>query len=218
MGVLRLRETPSNLNLPNTLTVLRILLVPVLVQLLVQERYVAAIVVFAVAGFTDGLDGFIARRWDRRTRVGAFLDPLADKLLVVSSVVMLAHHGLLPVWLASAIVGRDVVIVSGVFAFRIVTGRFEVAPSRLSKMNTVAQIVLVLLVLMDGAGVVGLARWLPFLFLVVLGTTLASGVQYVVVWGRRAAELRARGPSPPADGKSSGRANPCERPRESRHP
>ena len=214
-----MRDTPSNLNLPNTLTVLRILLVPVLVRLLVQERYAGALVVFAVAGFTDGLDGFIAKRWDRRTRVGAFLDPLADKLLLVSSAVMLAHQALLPVWLAIVIVGRDVVIVSGVFAFRLVTGRFEVAPSRLSKWNTVAQIVLVLLVLMDGASVVGRSRWLPALFLVVLGTTLASGVQYLAVWGRRAAELRARAPSLPADRKPGGRAiNPRERPRGSRRP
>jgi cardiolipin synthase len=157
---------------------------------LIDERYGAALAIFAAAGVTDGLDGFIAKRWDRCTRVGAMLDPLADKLLVVSSVVLLSGHDRLPVWLAITVVGRDVAIVSGAVVFRALLGPLEVAPTRLSKWNTFAQIGLILLVLVDGAGVVGLSPWLPALSVVVLATTAISGAQYVAVWGLRASQMR----------------------------
>jgi cardiolipin synthase len=187
-----LKEAPSNLNLPNTLTVVRIFLVPVLLHLLVQERYGATLVVFAVAGFTDGLDGYIAKRWNLSTRLGAVLDPLADKLLVVSSVVLLALQARLPLWLAAVVVGRDVVILSGAVAYRVLIGKVDVAPTRLSKGNTVAQIGVVLAVLVHGAGMTGLSTWLPVFFGLAFVTTVASGAQYVVVWGHKASDFRGR--------------------------
>ena len=174
------------LNVPNTLTVMRMLLVPVIVVALLRQSYDVALGIFLLAGASDGLDGFIARRFNQCTRLGAILDPLADKLLVVSSALVLGWLGRIPWWLAAAVVGRDLVIVAGAIAYYRRVRHLEMEPTLLSKLNTFLQIGLILIVLADGAALIGAGRWLPQLFALTLATALASGGQYVVIWSRRA--------------------------------
>jgi len=176
----------SRRDIPNILTILRILLVAPIVVLMLKERYATAMALFAVAGISDGLDGYLAKRNGWVTRLGSFLDPLADKILLVCCYVTLGWNGLLPVWIVALVLGRDVVISAGALAFRMLIGRFDAEPTMLSKTNTFAQIVLVLLVVFDQ-----LFEWSardlvdPMIYLVAL-TTLSSGVGYVWAWGRRA--------------------------------
>ena len=174
------------MNLPNAITLLRILLVPFVAYFLGKAEYGIALWLFLAAGVSDALDGFIARRWGLCTRLGSFLDPLADKLLIISSYLVLAGTGRLPAWLAWAVIGRDLVIVGGAAAFYRRTGILEMDPSLASKLNTFVQITLVLALLANGAGLLAVGAWLPAIFLLTLATTAISGGQYVVVWGRRA--------------------------------
>jgi len=180
----------SPVNLPNALTLLRIVLVPALVVFLLQRRFEAALGVFLIAGVSDALDGFIARRFDLCTRLGAILDPLADKLLIVLSCLVLAWIGHIPWWLAVVIVARDLVIVAGAGAYYLRAGHLEMAPSIYSKANTCVQIVLVLVVIAHGARVLPVDPLLVPLFVLALATALVSGGHYVVVWGQRAAASR----------------------------
>ena len=187
------RAESYGMNVPNAITSVRILLVPFLAYLLLHGAYGAAIWVFLAAGVSDALDGFIARRFNLCTRVGAVLDPLADKMLIVVSVLTLAWRGLLPWWLAFVIAGRDLIIVGGAAAYALRAGRVEMEPSVPSKVNTGVQITLVLVVLGTAAGVIRTAGWLPALFGIAFVTTVVSGVHYVVVWGLRAAAARKSG-------------------------
>lgn len=176
----------SRRDIPNLLTVLRILLVGPVIWLLAEERYGQALLVFAIAGVSDGLDGYLAKRNGWITRLGSFLDPLADKMLLVGSYVALGWTGLLPVWLVLLILGRDVVIVSGALAFHFLVGRFEAEPTAISKINTFAQIVLVLLVV-AGELVSGIPTTaVEVVTFCVVVTTIASGVGYVWAWSQRA--------------------------------
>ncbi len=177
-------------HVPNLLTGARIALVPVLLSLLAVERYASALGVGAVAALTDALDGHLARRWHLESRLGAMLDPLADKLLIVGSVLVLASLGRFPPWLALAVVGRDGVILAGALAYRAVTGSLEIRPTFLSKANTAVQLVTVLLVVLHGAGA-PLEPWLPAAFGATLATTVVSGAHYVVAWTLRARSARA---------------------------
>jgi cardiolipin synthase len=177
------------MNLPNILTLLRILLVPAILLLLARGGYGPALWLVLVAGVTDFLDGYIARRFNLTTHLGAVLDPLADKVLVVCSVVVLAWLDRVPWWLALAIVGRDLVILAGAGAWYRKAGHLRMEPTLLSKINTFVQVALVNLVIAHAAGLLSLAAVLPGLFALALATTLVSGAQYVVVWGRRARAL-----------------------------
>ncbi|HET9025682.1 MAG TPA: CDP-alcohol phosphatidyltransferase family protein [Burkholderiaceae bacterium] len=173
-------------HVPNLITALRFLLIPVLVLLLVEQRFAAAFAVFVVSALSDLADGMIARRWNLRTRLGAMADPLADKLTMLAVTVVLATQALIPLWLAAAIVARDLVIVAGAVAFHVVVGRVEMAPSWLSKFNTVLEFSVLSALLADAARTIEVTAWLPPLFVLVTATIVASGVHYVWVWGRRA--------------------------------
>lgn len=175
---------------PNLITALRFALIPVLVLLLLERRYATAFAVFVVSALSDLADGQIARRWNVRTRLGAIADPLADKLTMLSVTVALASQALVPVWLAAAIVARDVVIVAGAVAFHYVVGRVEMAPSRLSKFNTVLEFGVLSALLADAAGAIEVTAWLPPLFVLVTASIVGSGLHYVWVWGRRAWHAR----------------------------
>ncbi len=181
-------------HLPNAITVLRMLLVLPMAWLILEHRYGGALAVAAIAGGSDALDGYLARRCDWRSRLGGMLDPLADKLLLVVAFITLAIVGGLPVWLAGLVIGRDLVIVGGALAYHALVGRFDAAPSRLSKWTTLVQIICVLSVLVYLAGF--LDQLEPFvvpLFLLVAAVTVASGIHYVVVWSWRARnEIRKR--------------------------
>lgn len=174
------------MNIPNVITLLRILLVPVLVLLLLDGNFTGALWVFLAAGVSDALDGLIAKRFNMCTRLGSLLDPLADKLLLVSSVIVLARAGHLPLWLALTIIARDIIIVGGacVCYFRI--GRLEMAPSVPSKLNTFVQICLIFLIIVQQTRLVQISGWLPPLFVLAFITALVSGGHYVAVWGRKA--------------------------------
>ena len=173
-------------DLPNIITFLRFLLLPPVVLLLLSRRYDAALLVFAVAGFSDALDGYLAKRYHWTSRLGALLDPLADKLMLVSGFVTLAWLGLIPSWLVALIILRDVVIVTGAIVYHLRIEKLEAAPSVISKLNTFAQILLILAVMFSQAFWSLPTRWMDVLIYSVLLTTLWSGFDYVWTWGRKA--------------------------------
>ena len=176
-------------NIPNIITLARILLVPLLIVLLLRGNYAGALWVFLAAGISDALDGFIAKRFNLCTRLGSLLDPLADKILLLSSVIVLARAGHLPVWLALTVIIRDVIIVGGAGAYYFRSGRLEMEPSVPSKLNTFVQICLIFLLIAQLAGLAQVSGLLPLLFGLTFVTALVSGAHYVVVWGRKAATV-----------------------------
>lgn len=182
-------------HLPNLISTLRIVLVAPLLATIALGCYEAALATAAVAGVSDGVDGYLARRFHWQSRLGSILDPVADKLMLVGSLLMLGWLGIVPGWLVVLVVARDGVIVLGALAWRAVFGGFEAHPSWLSKTNTVAQIAYVLLVLAERA--FGWHASLAWPVGIVAALTAASGLDYVLRWSWRARrEPRARS-SPP---------------------
>lgn len=177
-------------HLPNLVTLLRLGLVPVVAVTIANGAFAAALAAFLLAAVSDFADGWIARRFGLTSRLGALLDPVADKLSMFVATVALAWHGLVPPWLAIAIVARDVVIVAGAAAYRLVRGELDIAPTRLSKLNTVVEFAVLLVALLAGAGWIARGEWLPPLFVLTLATVVASGAQYVWLWSRKAAAAR----------------------------
>ncbi len=175
------------LNVPNAITVARILLVPWIAWFTHQRDYESALWLFMAAALSDLVDGLIARSFDLRTRFGAVADPLADKLAMLAVTLLLAWQAWLPWWLAAAIVARDLVIVGGALAYHWLVGELEIAPTRLSKINTVFEFALLATLLATGAGYLDGEPWLPVLIWLVAATVLASGAQYVWIWGSKAA-------------------------------
>ncbi len=176
--------------IPNLISVLRILLVVPTVGALLRADYVLAIGLVALAGFSDGLDGFLAKHFGWQSRLGGVLDPLADKLLFVSVFATLAWTGLAPLWLAAVVLGRDLVIVCGAMAYNALIGPLQPEPSIVSKVNTGTQLLFVL-----GAMLKQIAEWIPSGILTALGagvlvTCSVSGLDYVMRWSRKAAADR----------------------------
>ena len=174
------------LNAPNLITLARIGLVPIMGFFLYHGAYRIALPIFAIVALTDFADGYIARRFNLRSRFGATIDPIADKLSMFIATVLLAWQGLAPVWFAIAVVARDLVIVFGVLAYRAAVGPVQIAPTWLSKLNTVLEFAVLLLVMADAAGWLTTGAWMDVLFLLVFTTVFASGAQYVWLWGRKA--------------------------------
>lgn len=162
--------------LPNLITVLRILLIPVFVSLLVRGYDKYALAVLAAAGLSDALDGYIARTWGFKTKTGAYLDPIADKLLFISSFVTLAFLKMIPMWVAIVIVGRDILI--GVTALALMNfidiHKYHVRPSLLGKTATVLQVLTILVVLSGLKGEI-----LYAFFGVTVAATAVSGLHYI---------------------------------------
>lgn len=173
-------------DLPNLISILRIVLVVPVTLLLWRERYTEALYLFAFAGFSDALDGYLAKRYGWTSWLGGLLDPLADKLLLVACYFTLGWLGLLPVWLVAAVLARDIIIVVGATVYHFWIARLEADPTLLSKINTLAQIVLVLAVVFNQAADIALHPITNALIYVVACTTLLSGAWYVVSWSRRA--------------------------------
>ena len=171
--------------LPNLLTVFRVAAVPVLVLLLKDQAYLLALIVFVLAGISDGLDGYIAKRFDCVTQFGAILDPVADKLLLVSSFGMLTFLGHLPFWLLVVVVFRDLLIIGGYLILFTLNGTVPMNPSNVSKVNTAMQILLVVFVLAALAELVNVPLLVDVLVVVVTVTTVSSGAHYVWFWGLR---------------------------------
>lgn len=173
-------------HLPNLISVGRIVLIGPVVWALLSERFTLAFWLFVIAGASDGLDGFLAKRFGWSSRLGGILDALADKLLLVTSFVCLWWLGMFPWWLVLAILARDLVIVIGatLYNFRVETVQPE--PSLISKLNTFLQIALAAVGMIQ-LGFGGIPAWLlGGLIWAVMLTVLLSGFDYVRVWGRRA--------------------------------
>lgn len=176
--------------LPTALTASRLVLAPAVSLLVLQGRHFAALVVFVLAAGSDLVDGTIARWLGTTSEVGARLDPIADKALMLCAAIPLAARGWLPVWLVAAIVVRDLVIVSGAAAYRVLFGRISIAPTQLSKLNTALEFLVTTLALAVAAGMIEPPAWLASFWVVVLATVLISGAQYVWVWGAKAIGAR----------------------------
>ncbi len=131
------------MNIPNLLTIGRILLIPLLVIFLLDGKELAAFWVFVLAGVTDALDGFLARVLKQKTEFGAFIDPIADKLLLITSYITLAVLGFLPKWLAVIVVSRDVLICGGIGILMLYDRDFKIKPSLVSKVTTFLQLLTV---------------------------------------------------------------------------
>ncbi|MDZ5696847.1 MULTISPECIES: CDP-alcohol phosphatidyltransferase family protein [Phyllobacteriaceae] len=170
------------MTIPNLITLFRFLLVPGVVFALITEELGWAFAGFVAAGISDGVDGFIARTFDQRSELGAYLDPIADKLLLVSVFVVLGYMGHLPLWLVVAAVSRDALIVGGVVLATVMGNPVAMKPLLVSKANTLVQILLATLVL---AGLSLSISWGNlYLGLVYLSglLTVASGAAYLVSW------------------------------------
>ena len=166
------------------ITVGRLLLVPVTVALIASERWSLAFAAFTVAGVSDAIDGFLARHFDLRTELGAYLDPLADKALLVSIYISLAVGGVLPAPLAILVVSRDVMIIGAVIVSWVLHRPVEIRPLLVSKLNTAAQIALACAVMAGLAFGISLAGWLPVFEWIVAALTIASMAAYLDQWLR----------------------------------
>ncbi|HET6565114.1 MAG TPA: CDP-alcohol phosphatidyltransferase family protein [Xanthomonadales bacterium] len=178
--------------LPNTLTLFRMLSVGPIVYFLLTGRYRSAFLVALCAGISDLLDGFLARKFGWMTHFGGILDPLADKLMLVTLSVTLAWLGYLPIWLVGLMVFRDLLIIAGAWFFHNYVARITSAqPSILSKWNTLFQIMLVVCVMLALAFPATDGPWTGWLISIVAVTTVLSGAHYVWVWTDRAMRLHA---------------------------
>jgi cardiolipin synthase (CMP-forming) len=174
----------GRVNLPNLITIFRLLLVPTVIYLIVTGELFAAFWVFVIAGISDGVDGFIAKRFNQATELGAYLDPLADKALLVSIFVSLGFLNEMPLWLVMLVVSRDLFIVSAVMLSWMLTHPVKVAPLMVSKANTTSQIVLAAVVLADlGFGLEWVLLREILVYLVAILTVL-SAIAYLVAWIR----------------------------------
>lgn len=167
------------INLPNSLTLFRILLVPVFVGLLLYENYDFALITLVIAALTDGLDGAVARITDQRTRLGEYLDPLADKLLLMSAIITLSVLHFIPLWAVIVVVSRDAILLAGTLIANLTDTAINIAPTGLGKGTTLAQICYVVAVILQATGRLPDMLVSPFLFIMVV-LTVGSGVHYLM--------------------------------------
>ncbi len=172
------------MTIPNIITILRLLAVPLLIVVIGQGRWNLAFAIFLLAGISDAVDGFIARRYDMRTEFGAYIDPLADKALLVSIYVTLAITGILPGWLAVLVVSRDAMIVAGLIVARLMDRPMPIRPLVVSKANTAAQIAFAATMLGLLAIGHGHTPWIDWGMGIVAALTVASAAGYLIRWLR----------------------------------
>ncbi len=173
-------------HIPNLISILRILLVAPVAFCLLSENYAAALGVFLLAGFSDVLDGYLARRFNWTSRLGALLDPLGDKLLMVTTYLILGLQAMIPMWLVLAVILRDIIIVSGGLLYRFMVGDVVIKPIISSKINMLLQVLLMFSLLLSLSFYSLPQMLLQILMWLVLLSTLISGSCYVYQWGRRA--------------------------------
>ena len=175
------------MNIANFISIGRLLASPVVVWLIINREFQLAFWVFILAGASDAVDGFIAKRFDMETEFGKYLDPIADKVLLVSVFVALGSVDIFPTWLVILVVFRDIIIIGGAILYHTVTQSLTVTPLIVSKINTAAQVALASLVLCAYAFGFS-AHWSIEALIYIVGvTTLLSGGAYVVTWSRKAA-------------------------------
>jgi cardiolipin synthase len=171
------------MNLPNILTLTRVLLIPLFVIFIINKRFEWALITFAIAGITDGIDGLIARITHQRTELGAYLDPIADKLLLFSAFISLTIIEIIPSWLVVIVITRDVIILVGFLVMTLTNYHPKINPSLLSKMTTAFQIVTILLSLMAGYS----PTFQQLSMIAIYGTailTILSGSHYIYIGTR----------------------------------
>lgn len=175
------------MTLPNLITIGRLIIVPLVIMMIGQGRWGLAFVLFAVAGVSDAVDGYLARRFHMQSEFGAYIDPLADKALLVSIYVTLSVIGVLPGWLAIVVVSRDIMIVSAIIVSRLMDRPVAIQPIMVSKLNTAAQIAFAALVLGAKAFAFDLGATGSAAMLVVAALTVASAAAYLTGWLRHMA-------------------------------
>ena len=174
---------------PNLLTVFRMVLIPVFASLLFYQRFLLALAVFVLAGVTDGLDGLLARRFNQKSQLGTILDPIADKLMLVTSFVVLSMRSVfpqplpthlpVPFWVTVAVISRDVFILVGAAAINVVTGFRGFRPSMLGKINTTVQIFAIAAIIFAASVPHGSGWYLPTIYTTVFAFAVLSGAHYV---------------------------------------
>lgn len=170
------------MNIPNLLSLTRIILVPVFVIFLMQDKYYSALIIFIIAGLTDALDGTMARLLNAQTKLGSYLDPIADKLLLTTSFVTLAILGIIPSWLTVIVISRDFMILLGIAILTLMSITFEIKPALVGKVTTTLQIGTVFLVLLYKAFTNNLNYnfVLNLFFWLTAALTVASGLVYII--------------------------------------
>lgn len=174
-------------HIPNIISVMRILLVVPIAVALAHDRLALSIVLFAIAALSDAADGYLAKRFSWQSELGGVLDPIADKLLLVTAFITLGYLGLVPLWLVVAAVARDVIIVSGAAAYRGFIGPLTAHPSIVSKFNTLCQAAYILAVVCRAKFDVPPDWVVTWLGALVFAAVVVSGIDYVLVYGKRAA-------------------------------
>jgi cardiolipin synthase (CMP-forming) len=173
-------------HLPNIICLIRIVLIVPIVQAIWAEQYWLALVLVAAAAVSDGLDGFLAKRFNWTSELGKFLDPLADKLLLVSIFIVATWMGLLPWWLAAVAIARDVMLGLGALLYRLIFGELRGKPTALSKINTGFQLAVVLGAILHAASGLPPREVVEVLTVATLVTTVISGADYMLLFARRA--------------------------------
>lgn len=169
------------MNVPNALTIIRILLIPLFLYKIIQGEMVFATVVYLTAAITDGLDGFIARVWQLQTKLGTFLDPMADKLLITTSFLVLSILKIIPLWLALAVISRDFIIVSGSLLVYLMKHELTIKPQPIGKVTTFFQFSYILVVLIQSAADFAfLSTVYRPMALITGGLTVISGAVYIL--------------------------------------
>lgn len=167
------------MSLPNLITITRLLSVPLIVSLILSHQLMPAFILFSIAGLSDALDGFLARIFKSRTTLGAYLDPIADKALLVGVFAALGHTGLAEIWVVVLVVFRDVLIVGGIILLFLFKNNIEMKPLMISKINTVVQLIYALFILGQGDALLNIPHLSVLLGYLVVFTTVLSGVIYV---------------------------------------
>jgi cardiolipin synthase len=169
------------MSIPNLITSIRIILVPIFVIYVINDRLLAALVVFVLAGLSDGADGLIARVFEQKTKLGGFLDPLADKILLIASFIVLSVRGLLPPWLTVIVISRDIMILLGVLVIFLIKVDLIIKPSLLSKITTCFQLGTVFAVLANDY-FTNFPKVGNYLFWATAILTISSGLHYMSYW------------------------------------
>ena len=171
--------------IPNIISIFRILLILPVLLLIFRSQYQWALFLFLIAALSDALDGYLAKHFGWRTRVGALLDPVADKLLIAGSYIVLAWLNLIPFWLATIVVSRDLIIAIGVFIYSFIIEPFEGEATRISKINTFLELLFVLVILCSIAFDWPANSVITVIGSAVLVTVFISGIDYIISWIRR---------------------------------
>ncbi len=191
------------------LTVFRMVLIPVFVTLLFYQRFVFALAVFIIAGLTDGLDGLLARRFQQESQLGTVLDPIADKLMMVTAFIVLSMRSIfpqplpshlpIPFWVTIAVISRDVFIVVGAAAINIMTGFRGFRPSWLGKANTTVQIIAIAIIMFAASVPYYTGYYLPTLYVIVFTFAITSGLHYIFFASRLLNEDRRQNAENPPE-------------------